>query len=90
MELLYTFASIPMTGLTEGPGDKVVEAQMNTLWSNFITNGDPNAGRPLADGTVWEKYDPAAPRIYHINETCSFRPTWDQETIELFSLALEY
>ena len=90
VELLYTFASIPMTGLTEGPGDKVVEAQMNTLWSNFITNGDPNAGRPLADGTVWEKYDPAAPRIYHINETCSFRPTWDQETIELFSLALEY
>lgn len=90
VELLYTFASIRASGLTEGPGDKIVEAQVNTLWSNFVTNGDPNKGRPLADKTVWEKYNPDDPQIYYIDKKCEFKPTWDQKTIDLFSKALEY
>lgn len=55
VEIPYVFATYESVGLKPGEHDRMVEQQMNGMWSSFVKTGDPNTPDVPSDVT-WTPY----------------------------------
>ncbi|MDD3428472.1 MAG: carboxylesterase family protein [Oscillospiraceae bacterium] len=88
VDILYTFDTIPASGLTEGEYDGFVAEQMHTMWCNFIANGNPNKGFSLPDSTPWDKFEADRKMMYYFNQKMESAPLKDEEKISYFQQLL--
>ncbi|MGB4984925.1 MAG: carboxylesterase family protein [Erysipelotrichaceae bacterium] len=86
VDILYTFDSFDKMGLIMGPNDKMISKQMNTMWANFITSGNPNVGLELDHKVVWDTYNNN--KFYYFNENIECTNLKDREKINDFEKML--
>lgn len=88
VDILYTFDTIPASGLTEGEYDGFVAEQMHTMWCNFMKNGDPNQGHALPSDVRWEAFCSDRKMMYYFNKQMACVPLKDAEKIAYFQKLL--
>ena len=83
-DILYTFASMEKAGLTPDDSDRLVEKQMNTMWSNFVTDGSPNIGLDFPVKNQWVSYTPDICMTYYFDDKMECLPLKDKDKISFF------
>lgn len=85
VEVPFVFGTAKECGLgLDAVGEKI-EMQTHSLWSNFITSGNPNTGiTNLPYKVAWPDYDYIKPQIYNIQDNIAVTGREQDETVEFF------